>query len=163
MEAISRGLSRESLHGGAVNASEERITETGLQSSSAKLLRPGTVLVAMYGATAGVVAELGMEAATNQAICALVPSDAIRGPFLLWALRASMPQLMQRRVGGAQPNLTQAAIREHLVPVPPVDMQDRFAAVHRATQEVRRRSAEHLAHLDALFASLQHRAFIGEL
>lgn len=146
-----------------VLASEEYITERGARSSGAKLLQPGTVLVAMYGATAGVVSELGIDAATNQAVCALVPGNQIRTPYLVSALRASTRDLLVRRAGGAQPNLSQSTIRNHRLPVPPLDVQDRFGSIVQAVRSRRRSSLRHLSGLSALVASLQHRAFTGAL
>ena len=57
-----------------VTDSEEKITEVGMTSSSAKIMPAGTILFAMYGATAGAVAKLGVPAATNQAICCITPN-----------------------------------------------------------------------------------------
>ena len=50
---------------------EEKITEEGLKNSSAKYFEPNTILVAMYGATAGKIAVLKIKATTNQAIAGL--------------------------------------------------------------------------------------------
>lgn len=55
-----------------VTATEEHISEAGLKRSSAKLLPPDTVLMAMYGANVGQLGWLGVEATVNQAICAMV-------------------------------------------------------------------------------------------
>ena len=46
---------------------EEMITEKGLNNSSAKVYPIGSIIIAMYGATIGQTAKLGVEAATNQA------------------------------------------------------------------------------------------------
>jgi type I restriction enzyme S subunit len=107
------------LHGGVVTATEETLTERGLVESSAKLMRPGTVLVAMYGATVGAVAVLGIEAATNQAVCCITPSDTLRADYLVCLLRRLTSSLLVKRVGGAQPNLSQDLLRKLIVPVPP--------------------------------------------
>jgi type I restriction enzyme, S subunit len=50
---------------GLITDTEEKITELGLQNSSAKLFPKGAVVVAMYGATVGRTAVLGVAAATN--------------------------------------------------------------------------------------------------
>jgi len=60
---------------GLVFHAEEKITEAGLKNSSAKMFPIDTVLVAMYGATAGQVGLLKIEAVTNQAICGILPND----------------------------------------------------------------------------------------
>ena len=47
--------------------------------------------------------------------------------------------------------------------VPPLDLQHRFAAIVESTEQQKGRQRAHLAELDTLFASLQQRAFNGEL
>ena len=50
------------------------ITKEGYDNSSTKMYPIDTVLVAMYGATAGKASILKMEACTNQAVCAILPN-----------------------------------------------------------------------------------------
>jgi type I restriction enzyme S subunit len=151
------------LHQVVVSSTEESLTERGLAESSAKLMPPGTVLVAMYGATVGAVAILGVEAATNQAICCIRPADALTSEYLAHLLRRMAPSLLAKRVGGAQPNLSQELLRNLRIPVPPLTLQidfgERIAAVSRLGSGLER-SAERC---NDLCASLQHRAFRGEL
>ncbi|MDZ7762392.1 MAG: hypothetical protein U5L00_19355 [Desulfovermiculus sp.] len=47
--------------------------------------------------------------------------------------------------------------------VPPLDLQRRFATIVESVERQKARMRAHLAELDALFASLQSRAFNGEL
>ena len=49
------------------------------------------------------------------------------------------------------------------VPVPPLDIQNRFAAIVEMVERQKNQLRVHLAELDTLFASLQARAFNGEL
>jgi type I restriction enzyme S subunit len=49
------------------------------------------------------------------------------------------------------------------VPVPPRPLQDRFAAIVESVEQQRASQRAHLDELDTLFASLQSRAFRGEL
>jgi type I restriction enzyme S subunit len=58
---------------------EEKINESGLKNSSAKLLPAYSVLIAMYGATVGQFGLITTEASCNQAICAVLPSERL--PF----------------------------------------------------------------------------------
>ncbi|MCY4667039.1 MAG: restriction endonuclease subunit S, partial [Rhodococcus sp.] len=104
---------------GIVTTSEERITDEALAGSSAKLMPVGTVLLAMYGATVGEVAVLGIEAATNQAVCCISPTESVTGPYLVGLLRARKRDLIRRAAGGAQPNISQTIIRELEIPLPP--------------------------------------------
>jgi type I restriction enzyme S subunit len=57
-----------------ISQTEETLTSDGLKHSSAKLFPPGTLLMAMYGATVGKTAVLKKPAATNQAVCAIFPN-----------------------------------------------------------------------------------------
>ncbi len=151
------------LHQAVVSATEESLTERGLTESSAKLMPPGTLLVAMYGATVGAVAILGVEAATNQAICCISPSQAVTSEYLAHLLRRMAPSLLAKRVGGAQPNLSQELLRNLRIPVPPREVQlgfgERIAAVAQLARDLEASAKRN----DALFTSIQHRAFRGEL
>ena len=55
------------------------------------------------------------------------------------------------------------SLRTLPVLVPPLDLQRRFAAIVESVERQKARQRAHLAELDALFASLQSRAFNGEL
>jgi len=54
---------------------EERITPKALDETSVKMVSVGTLLLAMYGATAGKVGIAEIETAINQAICAIQPAQ----------------------------------------------------------------------------------------
>ena len=59
--------------------------------------------------------------------------------------------------------LNTTRLKSLVVPLPPLDLQRRFAAVVESIREQRTRHRAHLAELDTLFASLQSRAFRGDL
>ena len=151
------------LHAGLVTDTEETLSEQGLSSSSAKVFPVGTVLLAMYGATAGVVGRLGVSAATNQAICAITPGPSLHPDYLIAALRAQTVQLVAKATGGAQPNLSQGIIRDMLIPLPAMDDQERFARQAAAIATRRSDVVRAIQIGDELFAVLQSRAFRGEL
>jgi type I restriction enzyme S subunit len=117
------------LTDGDIISCEENITESGLYNSSAKLFPKGTVLVAMYGATVGKLGILGMEAATNQAVCGITPPPELHRKFLFYFLLARRQKLIAMSTGGAQPNISQRIIRELRVPVPPILEQHRIVDI----------------------------------
>ena len=102
----------------SICATDERITELGLRRSSAKWVPPGTPLVAMYGATAGVVSWLAIRATTNQAVLAVVPNSGHDGRWLYWALTFSARRLMASVQGSGQPNLSKSTIDALTLAVP---------------------------------------------
>ncbi|TVR76510.1 MAG: restriction endonuclease subunit S, partial [Chitinophagaceae bacterium] len=133
------------------------ITEKGLKNSSAKLFPINTVLVAMYGATAGQVGILKFEACTNQAVCGILPNNKTIPEYLFYCFLSKKEELVSQAVGGAQPNISQIKIRNTKIPLPPLPEQQRivsildtcFAAIDKAKS-----NAEHnLKNAKALFES----------
>jgi type I restriction enzyme M protein len=121
---------------GEVFRSELFITAEGLKNSSAKMFAPNTVLVAMYGATAGEVGILRFEAATNQAVCGITPDERLRPDFLYLILKCNKPALIRLAGGGAQPNISQKIIREFQIPLPPLEVQKEIVAEIEGYQKV---------------------------
>ena len=109
---------------GLITKSEGFITEEGLKSSSAKLFPVNTILVAMYGATAGQVGLLKITSSTNQAVCGILPNDKIIPEYLYYILKSKRQEFIDLSSGGAQPNISQNIIREFLIPLPPIEVQE---------------------------------------
>lgn len=113
---------------GFIYSAEQKITELGLKNSSAKIFPVDTVLVAMYGATAGQVGLLKVGSATNQAICGILPSDKILPKFLFYLLKGKKEFLITQSTGGAQPNISQKIIRNLQIPLPSLSIQENIVA-----------------------------------
>ena len=107
----------------------ETITAKGLQSSSAKLFPPGTLLMAMYGQgkTRGQVAKLGIEAATNQACAAILLHKNHDPDFYFQYLSSQYEELRELGNAGTQKNLSGGILKGVAVPVPPYQEQCRIA------------------------------------
>lgn len=114
---------------GEIFKSENFITPEGLANSSAKIFPKNTVLVAMYGATAGEVGILRFEAATNQAVCGIYPNNKILPEYLFYAMLSKKGELIATATGNAQPNISQIKIRNTEIPVPPLPEQKRIVAI----------------------------------
>lgn len=113
------------------------ITKAGVENSSAKIFPPNTTLIAMYGATAGQVGILRLHAATNQAVCGILPTDQYLPEFLYYYLSFYKEILLLEATGVAQPNLSQVKIKK--VPVPVLPIQEQLKIVSK---------------LDAIFAAI---------
>ncbi len=87
------------------------VTEEGLKNSSAKMLPKKTVLIAMYGATAGQVGILEEQASTNQAVCSLIANDQNDPDFLYFLLSTKTENFILLGSGAAQPNISQTILR----------------------------------------------------
>ena len=112
-----------------VDSVNEYITELGLQNSSAKIVKNGSILVAMYGATAGKVALNTLDGATvNQAILALEPKEKSHNLFLFYLLEVEMLKALLL-VQGGQPNLSATIIKAIKIKVPTYIEQQKIATV----------------------------------
>lgn len=109
------------LKNSVVIDAEEYISRKGLKESSAKLLPVNSVLIAMYGEgkTKGQVGYLKIEAATNQACCAIICENEIKATFLYYHLRINRDEIVSIAIGGAQPNLSKNIIEELSLIEPP--------------------------------------------
>jgi type I restriction enzyme S subunit len=85
---------------------EEYISENGLNSSSAKILPKGAVLMSMYGVNAGQLGILKIESSTNQACCAMICSDDKEAAYLYHTLLYNQDEISRQSIGGAQENLS---------------------------------------------------------
>jgi len=118
------------LNDSTIYASEEKISTEAIQSSSAKVFEPNTLLLAMYGATVGKTGILKIRAATNQAVCAIRPKENnFNIEFLKFYLIFIRPQLLRERYGGAQPNISQTLIQDLKIPLPLLTEQKNIAAL----------------------------------
>jgi type I restriction enzyme S subunit len=153
---------------GLVLETERKITQKGLDSSSAKKLPAGTVMVAMYGASIGRTGVMGMDMATNQAIACGFPKDeAILGQYLLYFLQSQKNDFIAAGKGGAQPNISQGVVKSWQIPLPPKDEQlqiineiesqlEHLTQANKATETLLKEST-------GLRRSLLQAAFTGQL
>lgn len=114
---------------GEVREATNFITRQGLENSAAKLFPKDTVLVAMYGATAGQVGILRLEAATNQAVCGIFPNKEFDPKFLFYFLLSRKDELVALASGNAQPNISQIKIKDTKIPILPLSEQRRIVGV----------------------------------
>ncbi|MFH5330217.1 N-6 DNA methylase [Campylobacter coli] len=104
---------------------KEKITELGLQRSSAKLLKKETTLIALVGATIGKIGFLTFESATNQNITGLYPKNLkiLNTKYLYYACMGLYGQF--RKLGDfamANSNF----IKNLTIPLPPLEIQEKI-------------------------------------
>jgi len=139
---------------------DETITKKGLEESSAKLVPAGSILIAMYGATVGKTALLGINATTNQAICNIQPNpEIVENKFLWHFLKSNIKELLYKRMGGAQPNISQQIIKETIVPIPPISEQHRIVEVLDQADRLRKLRADADAKAQRILPALFFKMF----
>ncbi|MEI8213090.1 MAG: restriction endonuclease subunit S, partial [Planctomycetota bacterium] len=115
------------LPDGPITKTDEEITQLGLDNSAAKLMPPGTVCMALYGATIGKLGTMTFEAATNQATANLVPDESlVDGQYVFNYLMSERQSFIDLGQGGAQPNISQEIVRNHPIKLPPLAEQRRI-------------------------------------
>lgn len=114
------------VHNNITLQTEEYITPLGLNESSTKLLPKDTVLMAMYGVTAGEVGYLAIEATTNQAICGMICRSKAEAAYLYFSLIQSQAAISRLSNGGAQDNLSKNFIDNIKVVVPPSEFIEKM-------------------------------------
>lgn len=155
------------LNNGWIYDTEEKITDEGLKKSSAKLFPPYSVLIAMYGATIGKVAILGVPATTNQACACAVCNQSLLYMYLFYYCISQKNVFIEKGKGGAQPNISQIILKQHPIPLPPLFEQqrivERIEELFAKLDEAKERLQEVADSFAVRKAAILHKAFTGEL
>lgn len=116
------------LNDGVVTNSSKKITRLGLESSSAKMVKKGAILIAMYGSI-GKLGIAGMKCSTNQAIAFTesVHPD-LESKYLFYYLLLARTQLNEVGKGGAQQNISQTVLKAFPICIAPLNEQRRIVA-----------------------------------
>lgn len=115
------------LNDSIVSSSASKITELGLQNSSAKMIPAGTLLVAMYGSI-GKLGITGIECCTNQAIAYAKELYGVTTKYMFFYMAMMKSELISKGKGGTQKNISQTVLNSLEVIVPPLPEQERIVA-----------------------------------
>lgn len=133
------------------------------------LLAPGDIVMAMdrpWISEGFKIAQIKPENCPSllvQRVARIRGSNSLLNEFLYAILRHQVFARHCRPTETTVPHISPKDIRGFKFPLPPLPLQQQFAAAVESIERQKARHREHLAGLDALFASLQHRAFRGEL
>lgn len=97
---------------------EEYISDKGLKGSSAKIIPSGSIVMAMYGATASQVAYLDCNTTTNQACCNMLTNTFEEAAYLYFHCLYKQEEIKRLANGGAQENLSQEMICAQPILIP---------------------------------------------
>lgn len=136
-----------------INYAEEKITQKGLDDSSAKIFPKGTIVYSIF-ATLGAMGILEISAATNQAIAGIIPNNSlIETKYLYHCLQSEKNNILEKKSHATQDNINLTILRNHEIPLPPLPTQKKIAAVLEKAEKLRdwRKEADGLT--DALLKS----------
>lgn len=107
-----------------------KITEDAVKNSSAKLIDVNSIIVAMYGATAGRIAINKIPLTTNQACCNITINKHIADyNFIYYLLQSKFLELFNMATGAAQQNLNAGMLRELEITIPDLATQTQIAQI----------------------------------
>lgn len=117
------------LNSPIITSTPNYITEKGLNNSSAKLYPLYSILVALYGATAGKVSLLSFEACSNQAVCGIIPNDGDMTTYIRYYLISLYEHFITLSSGSARDNISQDTIKNTILPIPTQDVLTKYSDV----------------------------------
>ncbi len=130
------------------------ITEEGLTHSSTKLLAPGTVLVALVGATIGKVGLLRIETCTNQnvAFIKVQETETFTSEFVYYHLMGLYGEFMKIGQGNFK-MANQGFIKLLPISLPPLPLQQSFAQKIEQIEQQKAAIQKTITDLETLLAA----------
>lgn len=125
-----------------INYSREKITEEGLNNSSAKLFPEGTILYSIF-ATLGAIGILNFESTTNQAIAGIIPNNEIvNTKYLYYCLISEKKNIVAKKSRATQDNINLKILKNHEIPVPPLKTQQKIVEILEKAEKLKKWRAE---------------------
>ena len=113
-----------------IYSTNRTISEEGLNHSAAKYIPINSVIIAMYGVTAGKSAIAKIPLTTNQACCNLIIDESKANyQFVYYFLKLQSDNLNKLANGGAQQNLNSLLIKKYKIALPDLPTQRRIASI----------------------------------
>ena len=142
----------------------ERLSVTG--RAVARTIPRGSILVTCIAGSPSCIGNAAIadrEVAFNQQINAFVPGERIALWFAFGVFWVGKRLVQSASTSSMKGMVSKSAFSAISIPIPPTSLQNRFATIAKSVEQQKASQRAHLAELDTLFASLQSRAFRGDL
>ncbi len=126
------------------------ITEMGLKNSSAKMMQPDSVLIALTGATTGKVGYLTFKACANQSVTGIQPNERFLPKYLYFYLLGIRQKILADSYGGAQKHISQGYVKNIEVPLGTLAEQQIIVKNFEKINSIINNYKEKLKYLDLL-------------
>lgn len=149
---------------GEVNAdkifqTKEYITEEALRNSSAKMIPKDSILVAMYGATAGQISKLMIKGTANQAVLAVIPNEEVDSGYIFYKLKHLKEKIIFLAQGSGQPNLSKDLVERTQISFPQKIEQTKIAKILTTIDNVIEKTEAAIAKYEAIKQGMMHDLF----
>lgn len=143
-----------------LTGSKEKITPEAISKSAAKIFKQGSMLIGMYDTAALKLGILKRDSSSNQA-CANIEiySHLVNIEWLYDCLQEMRPYLLNNRRGVRQQNLNLGMIRDFKIPLPPLELQNKFASIVAKIEEQKKLVKLSIDETQLLFDSLMSQYF----
>ena len=144
-----------------ITSAERNITKKGYENSSAKLIRKGSVVMAMTGATVAKAAIIDFETSANQSVCAIETNENIANYKYVYYNLAKDYFKIKSSAQGALTSLNLAMIKQIEIPIPSLSEQERIvgildtftSAIDNLKAQIAQRRKQYSWFLDKLYYS----------
>lgn len=142
----------------------EHINEIAIENSSTKKVPVGSLLLGMYD-SAGLKSSITTRVVTtNQAIAfSKLNEELVNTIYVYYCIQLMRDNLLTKQRGVRQKNFNLSMIRDIDIPVPPIELQNKFADYVIKIEEEKKKLKSSLKELEDLFDALMQEAFSGNL
>ncbi len=141
------------------NSTELFLSEEGLNNSSAKMVKKGDLLLALYGATSGEVDISKINGAINQAILCIRP-HTINSEYLMYLFQCYKNDILNTYLQGGQGNLSAELIKNLTFDIPDNSTQESIVFFLNRIDKMLTDTAKTLAAIIRLKQGLIQKLFI---
>jgi type I restriction enzyme S subunit len=144
--------------GGRLRTWTQTLNEKGTKVS--RSFPPGTIVIAIVGATIGKTAILDVEVYCPDSVIGIrVNPEQATTEYIEFLLRLWRPTFLAQAPETARANINLDTLRPLKIPVPPLPLQQKFTTLVDCLERLRATHIEALRQADHLFQSLLHQAF----
>lgn len=144
-----------------IYSTNRTISEEGLNHSAAKYIPINSVIVAMYGVTAGKSAVTKIPLTTNQACCNLIINEEEANyQYVYYFLKLQSDNLNKLANGGAQQNLNSLVIKKYKISLPDLPIQRCIASILSAYDNLIENNTRRIRLLEQMAENLYKEWFV---
>lgn len=112
-----------------ITSPSEKITRSGLNNSTSKLLPAKTTVLAITGATLGQVSLLEIDSCANQSVVGIIPNETLPYEFVYPYIKSNINELISHQTGGAQQHINKQNVESLTIQVPKENILNEYKKI----------------------------------